>query len=494
MKKNPEIFELIQKDESDILEFKSNFSNDVIETLVAFANTNGGKVVIGLNPKNELTGISIKTESVQNWINEIKTKTSPALLPDAEIIEVENKTLVIFSIQEYPVKPVSTRGRYFKRVVNSNHLMDLNEIANEHLRTINSSWDFYPDPNHTIDHISIEKVQQYIRKAEQQSQTQIVLEPLAFLSKFEFIRNKQLTFGGYLLFVKDYCPISDVQVGRFKSETMIIDSMSLNSDLFTEVDEILFSIRKHLMVEYIITGEAQRKERFDYPIDAIREIVINMVVHRDYRDSNQSIIKIFDDRIEFYNPGGLFGGITIKDLLSGNYTSQSRNKLIAKAFKEVGLIERYGSGIQRILKICEEYGGIEITFEEALNGFRVILFKRAKGLEGVEMVDETGDVTKDVGKEVNLKVSSQGTPQVNPQVTPQVTPQVQGLVGILDEAMTREEMQKQLRITNRKYFRENYLKPAIKSGLIEMTIPDKPNSRNQKYRLTQKGKLFKQKH
>jgi predicted transcriptional regulator len=68
------------------------------------------------------------------------------------------------------------------------------------------------------------------------------------------------------------------------------------------------------------------------------------------------------------------------------------------------------------------------------------------------------------------------------------------LVGILDEAMTREEMQKQLRITNRKYFRENYLKPAIKSGLIEMTIPDKPNSRNQKYRLTQKGKLFKQKH
>ena len=400
MKNHPEITELIRNGESDILEFKSSFNTDVVETLVAFANTKGGKVVIGVNSKHEITGVSINSESVQNWINEIKNKTSPALLPDAEILSIGDKPIVILSIQEYPVKPVSTRGKYFKRVVNSNHLMDLNEIANEHLRTINSSWDFYPDPNHGIDHISVEKVRQFILKAEQQLQTKIGLEPLTFLSKFEFIRNKQLTFGGYLLFVKDYCPISDVQVGRFKSETMIIDSMSLNSDLFTEVDEILFFIRKHLMVEYIISGEAQRKERFDYPVDAIREIVINMVVHRDYRDSNQSIIKIFDDRIEFYNPGGLFGGITIEDLLSGNYTSQSRNKLIAKAFKEVGLIERYGSGIQRILRICNEYGGISITFEEVFNGFRVILFKKAKVLNGDDIVDVSKDVVDNVVENV----------------------------------------------------------------------------------------------
>ncbi len=157
------------------------------------------------------------------------------------------------------------------------------------------------------------------------------------------------------------------------------------------------------------------------------------------------------------------------------------------------MIERYGSGIQRILKIVEEYGGIEITFEEVFNGFRVILIKKAKVLNGGDIVDETGDVGKDVGKDVTkdypavtLNVPSQDTPQDTPQVTPQdtpqdtpqVTPQVQGLVGILEEAMTREEMQKMLRITNRKYFRENYLKPALKSGLIEITIPDKPNCEN----------------
>jgi len=149
------------------------------------------------------------------------------------------------------------------------------------------------------------------------------------------------------------------------------------------------------MVEYIITGEPQRTERFDYPPDAIREIVINMIVHRDYRDSSASIIKIFDNKIEFYNPGNLYGGITIEDLLSGNYTSKTRNKLIAKAFKEIGLIERYGSGIMRVRRICKEYGINEPKFEEIFNGFKVTLFKQKLDV----IKDVIKDVTKNVTKE-----------------------------------------------------------------------------------------------
>jgi len=148
------------------------------------------------------------------------------------------------------------------------------------------------------------------------------------------------------------------------------------------------------MVEFIITGEPQRIERFDYPLDAIREIVINMIVHRDYRDSSASIIKIFDDRIEFFNPGKLYGDITVEDLLSGKYISKTRNKLIANAFKEVGLIERYGSGIKRIINICNNYGVSQPHFEEVFNGFRVILFKERKNV--------TKGVIKVVTKEERL--------------------------------------------------------------------------------------------
>ena len=365
---------IIRQGESETVEFKTSFSDELIVSLVAFANTKGGEVFIGISDSGEVTGINLGKETVQNWINEIKNKTASVIIPDVAITEEHEKTIVVFKIQEYPIKPVSLKGKCYKRVGNSNHLMSVEEIANEHLKTINTSWDYYTDPNHSLENISLDKVNRFIRKIEQRTETPIPYAPLDFLSKMEMLRDGKLSFGAYLLFVSDYCPISDVQIGRFKSDITIIDSISHNTDLFTEVDEIIAFIKKHLMVEYIITGEPQRTERFDYPLDAIREVVINMIVHRDYRDSSGSVIKIFDNRIEFYNPGKLFGGITIHDLLTGNYTSKSRNKLIAKAFKEVGLIERYGSGILRIQNICKDYGVVAPIIEEAMNGFRVVLF------------------------------------------------------------------------------------------------------------------------
>ena len=347
----------------------------MIETLVAFANTKGGKVILGCNDQRNIIGVTIGHESIQKWVNEIKQNTNPQIVPDVAVEKIDEKDIVIFDVIEYPVKPVSYRNKYFKRVMNSNHVMSLNEISNEYLKTINSSWDYYIDSNHSIDTLSEEKIIGFIKKVEKQTNRDITIPPYDFLSKMEIIRENKPTFGAYLLFAKDYCINSDVQVGRFKSEITIIDSLSLNTDLFTEVNEIIAFIRKHLMVEYIITGEPQRTERFDFPLDAIREIVINMIVHRDYRESSASVIKIFDDRIEFFNPGNLYGGITVDDLLTGNYSSQARNKLIAGAFKEVGLIERYGSGIQRILNICKDYGVKPPSFEEKSNGFNVTLYK-----------------------------------------------------------------------------------------------------------------------
>lgn len=153
--------------------------------------------------------------------------------------------------------------------------MSISEIANEHLKTVNSSWDFYTDANHTLENISLDKVKKYIREYEKWNNTFVEYEPSVFLSKKEILKDNNLTFGAYLLFAKELCVISDVQIGRFKSETKIIDSISLSTDILTELDEIMAFIRKHLMVEFIITGKPQREERFDYPEDAIREIVIN---------------------------------------------------------------------------------------------------------------------------------------------------------------------------------------------------------------------------
>lgn len=261
-------------------------------------------------------------------------------------------------------------------------MMSMEEIANEYLKTKNSSWDYYIDNMQSFNDISLEKVNKFIKKVENNFDKSFDDNPMQVLQKYGLVRDDKITFGAYLLFVKDFCLISGIQAGRFKTPTDIIDSVSLNSDILSEIDELVIFVRKHFMVEYIITGNPQRQERYDYPLDAIREIILNMVVHRDYRDSSDSVIKIFDDRIEFFNPGDLYDGLTIEELLSNNYKSKTRNKLIALMFKECGFIEKYGSGIGRIKKLCKEHGIIEPEFKEMQKGFQVTLYKQ-KLNEGV---------------------------------------------------------------------------------------------------------------
>jgi ATP-dependent DNA helicase RecG len=122
------------KSESQHIEFKPNFNEDVIETLVAFANTKGGKVLVGVdNEGNPIKNFTIGKENVQKWINEVKTKTQPQIIPDLEIVDYKGQEIVEFSIQEYPIKPVSSRGKYYKRIGNANHLLSVGEVANMHL-------------------------------------------------------------------------------------------------------------------------------------------------------------------------------------------------------------------------------------------------------------------------------------------------------------------------------------------------------------------------
>lgn len=269
------IKKLIKQGESESVEFKTSFNDSAIETIVAFSNTSGGNILIGVTDNKEIIGLQIGKETIAKWVNEIKNKTTPPIIIDINLVKIENKIIADIVTPEYPIKPVSFKGKYYKRVTNSNHLLSIDELANEHLKTINSSWDYYPDPNHNIDDISIEKAGRFFEKSGLFKNLE--LNTVGKLLKLQLIRDNKVTIGAYLLFTNDYCLITDMQVGRFKSPTKIIDSTTINTDLFAEVEQVLAFINKHLMVEYIITGEAQRTERFDYPTEAIREIVIHPV-------------------------------------------------------------------------------------------------------------------------------------------------------------------------------------------------------------------------
>ncbi len=377
-----DIMNVIKKGENQFVEFKTSFSKEVIETVVAFSNAKGGTIVIGVDDNRKVVGVITTPETIQNHINTIKQNTQPNILVDIEVIDIEEKIILIIEVKEYPLKPVAFRNRYYKRIRNSNHLMSLDEIANEHLKTINSSWDFHIDDRHDFSDISQDNIVKFIQKVEKNLDKTFNDDPMTILRKYELIKENKLTFGAYLLFTSNNSPITSLQIGRFKDPITIIDNIDIDTNLIDQVDMTLDGIKKHLMTEFIITGEPQRTVRYDYPLEAIREIVINMIVHRDYTDSGNSIIKIFDDHIEFFNPGKLYGDITIEKLHSGDYSSRTRNRAIANAFKEAGIIERYGSGIQRIKDECRKYEIKEPIFEEFVHGFRVIIYKE-KLNEGV---------------------------------------------------------------------------------------------------------------
>ena len=365
-------------------EFKSSFSESVIETLVAFANTKGGTVYVGVGDNGQaVEGHYIEKETIPDWTNEVKNKTQPALVPDVEIITEGDKQIAALSIPEFPVKPVSCRGKYFKRVGNSNHQMTLSEIANLHLQTINLSWDFTPDSNHSVEDISIEKVNGFIEAVNKLREYPVTDDPLTVLHKYELLRNEQITIGCFLLFCKEDSLLTTIDAGRFDSETVIRDNLTIRSDLFSEVRTCMDFICKHISKRFVITDKPQRNEVWEYPLEAVREIVINMIVHRDYRASADSTIKIFDDRIEFFNPGGLPADLTIHDILSGKSPSVPRNKQIASMFKETGTIEKYGSGIKRVLQIMSEAGSPKPSFETFSGCFKVTLYPIKQGREGV---------------------------------------------------------------------------------------------------------------
>jgi ATP-dependent DNA helicase RecG len=452
---------ILKRGETETVEFKKAFDRETIETLSAFANTHGGFVFIGVSDTGEVVGAEVGRETIQNWINQVKLSTANALLPDVELVRVKKKDVAVLSITEYPIKPVACRGRYFKRVKNANHQMTVSDVVNEHLKTFNTSWDYYVDDFHTEADISLEKVQAFIDRVNRTREIPIQDDPLTLLRKFELLRDGRITRAAFFLFMAGESSLSTIELGRFQTPTLIKDGARLKTDLFAEVDGVMAFIRKHISKAFIITGKPEREERWEYPLEALREIVINAIVHRDYASSSDSIVKIFNDRIEVFNPGGLQPGLTVEKLLAGEYLSRIRNRKIADMFKEAGLIEKYGTGIRRVLQEFEAVGLPIPTFEEIGEGFRVTAYSSAMAKE---------------------------TPQVPPQVTPQVTPQVERLLAACLSPQSRAELQRKLGLSDKKHFWAAYLNPSLKAGLIELTNPDKPRSRLQKYRLTGKGK------
>ena len=212
-----------------------------------------------------------------------------------------------------------------------------------------------------------------------------------------------------------------------------------------------------------ITSKEREEKRLWNPV-ALREAVINAIVHNDYTSEVPPKFEFFDDRIEITSFGSLPQGMTESEFFEGY--SVPRNKELMRVFRDLDLVEHLGSGVPRIL--------------------------RSYGKECFKFTENFLRMTFPASEQVTQQVTEQVTEQVTKQVTEQVTEQVKKIVLIFgNNTFSTNEIMQLLELKHRPTFLYDYLKPALEQGFIEMTIPDKPNSSLQKYRLTILGKQLK---
>jgi predicted HTH transcriptional regulator len=324
--------------------------------------------------------------------NLISDSIAPRLVPDIEILPWRRTQ--VLAIEVYPS---STRPHYLKRdgidsgtyvrVGSTNRRADAEMIQELRRVTRGESFDEQPMPDLDSEALDFRAASESFAGVRKLSRRD--LETLRLVTAHQGRRVP--TVGGILLFGRDrerLFPDAWIQAGRFAGtdKSLIADHAEIRSLPVRAIEEAIDFVDKHTLHRLEI-GRERRTERANLPPIAVREAVINAVAHADYAQRGAPIrVSIFDDRLEIENPGLLPFGLTVDDLEHG--VSKLRNRVIGRIFHSLGLIEQWGSGIQRIIRVCREAGLAAPRFEEIATRFRVTIFAEAVSLPDVDEIDQ----------------------------------------------------------------------------------------------------------
>jgi ATP-dependent DNA helicase RecG len=181
------------------------------------------------------------------------------------------------------------------------------------------SWYSYPYANATVSDLDENKISAFIQRVNSSGRFKLVGTPLECIRKLRLLKEETPTNSAMLLFSKEEL-FYNVHIGRYKTQSLIIDDKMIRGSLYETIENTMTFIISHLKVAFEITGKtSQRNEIFEYPLQAIRELVLNAIIHRDYKSPTDIQIRIFDKKITIFNPGNLYGGLTVDDLKSDHY-------------------------------------------------------------------------------------------------------------------------------------------------------------------------------
>ncbi len=406
--------------ESKNIEYKvavPDKSEKYMKTVVAFANTQGGRLVIGVDDKtHKIVGVDNESlfQLMDALANAISDSCEPQIIPDIEPQTVDEKTVIVVTVEAgknrpYYIKSKGKENGTYIRVAGTSRLAYPEKIKELEMEGARISWDELTCVGYEVTEVATEALCADIesfRKKAGLSDHEVKKEQLF---NWKILKNSEgnvLASNAYALLTSDYFPFSKTQCAVFKGtdRTVFLDKREYTGPIYKQIESAVEFVLRNIRLGATIDGLV-RRESYELPAEAIREMIINAHCHRNLLDESCIQVAVYDDRLEVTSPGGLYNGLTYEEVMSGH--SKIRNKVIANAFSQMGLVESWGSGIRRILNAADEYKLPVPKVEVYDDMFRVNLYRNTQDNMNGNIGDSIGENIGDsIGKNIGDRIKN----------------------------------------------------------------------------------------
>ncbi len=469
----PPLTDQIDMIEHQRTEWKSLWRDEYLKWISGFANAEGGVLVIGRNDKGEVVGLPDAHRLLVDLPNKIRDVLG--ILTQINLLEGGREYLEIV-VDPYP-NPISCRGEYFLRTGSTNQLLKGAALDSFLLRKHGRHWDGVPLPGVALSDLdagALKAFRQQALKSQRLSDNVLAETDHTLLEKLHLLEGAYLTRAAVLLFHPEperFFTGASVKIGNFQDNANLRYQDEVQGDLLRQVGQTVEILKAKYLHAWISYEGLQRVESWPVPLAALREAVLNAIVHKDYGSGIPTQISVYPDRLMIWNPGQLPSNWTIEKLLQ-KHSSQPFNPDLANAFFRAGLIEAWGRGIERMVEACVSAGLPPPEFRDEPTGL---------------WIEFRFPLQPGTGKPAQVKA------QVEAQVEAQV-PLTDRDWEVLTTCATGERSGKELALAAGYLSRTGNFKKGLQRlidlELIELTIPDKPTSSRQRYRITPKGRAW----
>ena len=379
--------------EQQNIEYKQSWHDDYLKWVCGFANAQGGVIFIGKDDNSNVVGVADYKKLMDEIPNKVKDLMGISV--DVNLHEEKGLYYLEIIIQPYAV-PISLRGKYYYRSGSTKQELIGAALTDYLLRKSGKTWDEVSEPTATLDDIDEASLKSYISASLHAGR----IADVEGISKADLIAKLRLTDdngnikrAAIVLFGKNpakYFNNCVVKIGRFgKDSNDLRFQETVEGNIIYLLKEVLEQLNRKFFTRAISFEGMQRIEKGEYPIAALREMLLNALVHRNYLGSSVVQMRMFDNYFNIWNEGELPAGISL-DSLKRQHPSQPRNLLIADVCFKGGYIDAWGSGTLKIISTCKEAGLPDPEIIEQDGGILVTLFKNKYSAEQLKKMNLNG--------------------------------------------------------------------------------------------------------